>query len=125
MDKNIENFHKSRIMFALINNKLEVSTNDARGHIDWLMEDFNISTEDFKDIPRGYIKDYKIQLYKGLAFGKILDKQVLDELIEKLAQYVTDKCDSGIYEVYNGVEVGKPGDVWKPLETCATIYANV
>ena len=125
MDNSVEKFHRSRVMFALVNGKLEVATHDARGHHEWLTEDYGISDKEFGRIPRGYIKDNKVQLYKGLAFAKIEEKDELNLIIDEIARYISNEAYSGVYTIYNGVEVGKPGEEWKPQEICGKIHASI
>ena len=55
----------------------------------------------------------------------IEDKDELNLIIDEIARYISNEAYSGVYTIYNGVEVGKPGEEWKPQEICGKIHASI
>lgn len=104
-------FHKSRIAFAIINKDLHIIQNDPRGHKEWLLEEFGLDEQNFEKIVRGYIKEDKIVFYKGSDFT--CDSEVCDiaySYFYKLLSYTNSRK----VNIYAGVIRGEIGEEWKP-----------
>ena len=116
----VERFHRSRIAFAVIEKEndfeLAMNINDPREHRVYLREDFNIDDETFEKLIRGYIKPGKINLYVSSHFYKVPNDKITDELIRSLLQVALTEYGEGEYVIGNGVEVGKPGEEWEPID---------
>ena len=114
-------FHSTRLAFIWIDGDLIFNKlGDTRDHQHWVLEDFGISPEKFETLPRGYCKADRIQLFIGSGF-KPLEEEHL-ELFNNSFKYIAVKHKrtfrtKGIIPVYNGVVVGKVGEVWPPLRT--------
>lgn len=122
-----ESFHKDQVAFAIVPisnaNILVFNENycDDRDHMHWLMEDYGISSEVVESVVRGYIKPGRIQLYTGSDFKCIdLQKVTLTDL-ERLEYKHNKHFRAGEIEVFNGVEVGRVGELWEPKELVFTI----
>lgn len=107
----VKQFHTSRVMFAILNGRIEHTTDDARGHKEWLTEDYNLTDAEFESTTRGYMKDGNIVFYKGSNF-------TYDSCVEVDANIYSHKI-AKMYKieeinVYVGVEVGEIGEIWTP-----------
>ena len=112
-------FHKNRYAFAFMNNTIVFNNNpnDDRDHQHWLLDEFGISPVEFENIPRGYMKKDRIQLFVGSNFSPI-DKSILTrENISILLAAHHKRYASKVVPIYNGVRIGKVGDIWPPVET--------
>lgn len=112
-------FHKNRYAFAFMNNTIIFNNNpnDDRDHQHWLLDEFGISPVEFENIPRGYMKKDRIQLFVGSNFSPI-DKSILTrENISILLAAHRKRYASKVVPIYNGVRIGKVGDIWPPVET--------
>ena len=120
------NFHKSRKAFAIIDNKVIFNNtlDDDRDHQHWLKDAFDIDIDKFEITPRGYLRPDRIQLFVGSAFSSIdtseLSIENLEILLDKHME-LYGYCDK--VPVYNGVHIGKIGDIWEP-EMCLGTYEN-
>lgn len=112
-----ETYHKSRIMFAFINDELKYSLNDKRDHQKWLEEDYNIDKEEFETLIRGYIKDFTVVIYKSSSFLPLDYSELTKERIEKLIDLCRKTCKPGNYKFYTGVHIGNVGEIWKPIKS--------
>lgn len=122
------NFHRNRVAFAIVNGKLWVNTNrhDERDHQHWLMEDFEMSIEEFEQCDRGYMIKDRIQLFRGSDFHPIEDPiGFMEKYAKSLLQFYSFKwkpdpirglINDPHFRVCNGVKVGKVGELWDPLE---------
>ena len=114
-------FHSGRLAFIWINGEIHFNKmGDTRDHQHWVLEDFGVSPEEFENMPRGYCKADRIQLFIGSGFKPIKEEHIglfdRDFLKIAIAQKRTFHND-GMIPVYNGVIVGKVGDIWPPLGT--------
>ena len=120
-----EEFHKSRIAFIYVDGKIQYNEDkeDDRDHMHWVMEDYGISCNEFENSKRGYISNGRIFLYRGSDFAEIelseISLQYLVDLIDKHNQYF----DGETILVYSGMNIGKVGEIWKPL-SCILIIEN-
>lgn len=122
-----EKFHKSRIAFAWVNGELVLNDNDEddRDHQHWLMEDYGISIEEFEKLPRGYMIRDKIQLFTGSTFARIEDKDLrlpMADILRLRDIYKKKFPNSVSVWIYNGVRVGKVGEIWIPIEGIGELY---
>lgn len=104
-----QEFHKSRIAFMLIENKIIYLENSSMSHFEWYIS-LGYKKEQFKNIIRGYYKDGKIVFYKD---DFTYDNDVIEiakKINEEIKKYVNDRNA----EVYVGVKKGKIGEIWEP-----------
>lgn len=115
-----DKFHRNRFAFAWIDGKLTFNKlGDSRDHQHWLTEDFGLTLQEFEETPRGYIKEGRIQLFKGSDFRKIdIDKDLTDFKSDKESLVKAhNKLFEGVTpEIFNGVKIGKVGEIWPPIE---------
>lgn len=114
--ENEKKYHKSRIMFAFVNNKLEFAIDDERDHQHWLSDVFSIDPTEFETLIRGYIKDFTILLYKSSSFLPLNDEEITVKLKNSLFNLASINSVEGVYTVYTGVKIGKIGEVWPPIK---------
>lgn len=107
----VNEFHKSRVMFAIIGGELKHAVGDSRGHKEWLKEDYNLTDAEFELVTRGYMKDSNIVFYKGSNFTYDLCVEV-DENI--YSHKIAEMYKIREVNVYVGVKVGEIGEVWTP-----------
>lgn len=119
-------FHKNRIAFAFVNKKIVFNTdsNDDRDHMHWIMEDYNLTQSEFETLNRGYISEGKIFLHKGTSFDKVMLNDISLEDIVQLIDKHNDFFSRETILVYNGMKIGKIGEIWKPL-SCIFIIKNI
>lgn len=111
------NFHKNRLPFAWVKGDLVFNTNegDTRDHQHWLLEDYGVSIEEWELSNRGYIMDNKIQLFIGSGFEPLDFDEVTESDLRKLVAMHNKIFNRQTVKVYNGVKVGKIGEIWEPL----------
>lgn len=104
-----QEFHKSRVAFMIVENKIIYLENSTMSHIEWYLS-LGYKKEEFDNVVRGYYRNGEIVFYKA---DFIYD----DEVIEKakkvnndIKKYVNDKNAN----VYVGVKKGKVGELWEP-----------
>ena len=123
--KDISKFHKSRVAFTQYQGKLLVNEFDEREHRVYCREDFGIDDELFETLIRGYIKPGRIVFYITSYHSKVPDERV-DELMIRDAVILAKKhFGEGMYELWNGVIVGKPGDEWPPVSIIGNITVEL
>jgi len=121
--KAAENFHSNRLAFVFLGTKMKIhfcDFGDKRDHQHWLLEDFGITPDEFEKVPRGYIKFERVQLFKGSSFEP-LDLHTVSKINKLAWEEITKRYKElfgpGNAKVFNGVHVGKIGEVWEPMET--------
>lgn len=123
--KKAKQFHLNRIPFAWVKGELKINTSetDDRDHQHWLCEDFGLTILKFERTPRGYFIKGRFQLFMGSDFGPIpywksdeISKESFYKLLEMYFDRYPDECDCYIY---NGVHVGKVGEIWPPMSVVA------
>lgn len=119
--KMVASFHKSRIAFAFLNDEqCVININDQREHRVYLQEEYNISTPEFEQLNRGYIKAGKIVFYKTSSFNKI--DNISPTMLKSVLQIAKQYYGLGKYEIWNGLKIGKIGEEWNtPLEIVSVI----
>lgn len=112
-----EEFHKKRYAFAWIKGKLTFNDNlnDDRDHQHWMLEDYEVSIEEWEVSPRGYMLPDRIQLFIGSHFSKLNTSEISITDFNELLFKHHERYNSTSVTVYNGVKVGKIGDIWEPL----------
>jgi len=73
----LKNFHKSRIMFALIGEQGFHKEYSESSHAEWFIQEGwikDINDPEFETIIRGYFNPYGIFFYKGIGFSELEDK---------------------------------------------------
>lgn len=127
-----ERFHAKRTLFVWIKGALKVNTdpNDDRDHLHWVTEDYGITVEKFEELPMGYMLPGSIQLFKG-RYLKELSKDEWDRIVPRLKDLLnayksTFNGDDFVSEVsiFNGVRVGRIGNVWPPKSTILTLEVS-
>lgn len=116
--KGAAEFHNSRLPFIWINGELifnDKYETDDRDYQHWILEDFGIQADQFERMPRGYIRPARIQFLLGSHFGKINIAEIEKDIPKIIARHVEIYGRS--FEIFNGVHVGKVGDIWPPMET--------
>lgn len=104
-------FHKSRIAFAILSNKIIYLVNSEMSHKEWLISSKFIEGNEFDEIVRGYIKYNNIYFYKGdFLTDKSLETTAL-EYCFKIHKENNLKLPS---KIYCGLQKGQIGDEWKP-----------
>ena len=117
--KEAEEFHKKRCAFAWIDGKLTFNDNenDDRDHQHWLLDDYGITPEQWEKLPRGYMLPDRIQLFIGSTFSAVpTDSISVTDFAELISKHHT-RYKSKEVKIYNGVKIGKVGEVWEPI-TC-------
>lgn len=120
---NVSSFHKSRIAFSYLPDKTIATTiDDEREHRVWLKEDHNIDDETFEQLIRGYIqvKNKKIVIYRSSNFNSISDSEI-KTTINDIAILALQYAGDGLYEVWNGVIINKPGEIWSARDIPYTV----
>lgn len=124
--KDVEEFHKARLAFIWIGDELFFNENsdDDRDHQHWVCEDFGVTVEEFEELPRGYILPGRIQLFKGSSFSPINVRSIKKDHFMRLIEKHNKLYPRYDYEIYNGVKVGKVGEVWPPMFVVDRNWAN-
>ena len=119
-----QKFHKSRIMFAVMD-VLLIQPFDERDRYTWLEQDFGWSKEVIDKTVVGYIRPVdgedgvvNIVYYAGEDFHVCppLSSEVIDELLET----AVGKFHPTEVRLWTGVTMGKVGEVWQPIELVET-----
>ena len=79
-----------------------------------MLEEFNISADEFENIPRGYMMDGRIQFFIGSSFKEMNIGIVSDDDYAELFNVYNNTFDNTTVQMYNGVIVGKVGEIWEP-----------
>lgn len=107
-----KNFHKQRIAFVILDGKVYYLPNNEKSHEEWLVESQIVSRDKFNQVTRGFVKDGNIYFYKG-------DFETSLEVEDDAIAYTPTISDVlGILVpsvVYCGMNKGKIGEVWKPI----------
>ena len=100
----IKQFHMSRIMFAIKDDKLYIADNTSNSHATWF-SDMGWITESndelMNSIVRGYVNSSGIYFYKGYNFEADSDSEKI--MISKLSDLVRHLELSRLTMVYAGV----------------------
>ena len=109
IQQNVEDFHKQRTAFLIINNNVLFLTNSKLSHFEWA-QTLNVTEETFKTLTRGYVLNNDIIFYKG-KFE--FDDQVIADA-HKFALIIKTKCGLKTASVYVGVIAGEIGTIFPP-----------
>ena len=120
-------FHKSRLPFAWIRGTLVFNNNanDDRDHQHWLLEDFGILPDEWEKTPRGYMIDGRIQLFIGSDFRELEFDIIPKSDITSICRKYYEVYKKPLVQIYNGVKVGKVGEIWKPIKKIGTFATNI
>lgn len=118
-------FHLSRLLFAWVHGELKFNTNnnDDRDHQHWLCEDFGLTLDEYEHTNRGYIKDDRVQLFIGSTFSPLDTSEISTTDFFKLIKKHAEIYGTSSVKVYNGVKIGKVGEVWDPIIELGTFSA--
>ena len=112
-------FHQSRQAFVILENGILIAPEGFSGsHFDLLCLN-GFDAEQAKKIiskqPRGFARDGNVYLYQGDGFSCLSV-----ECEKKCSNWPSFFQKSGLLSsdgrIYNGMRVGKVGDVWKPVK---------
>lgn len=119
----VENFHKSRVAFAILEDgSCAINIKDSREHRIYLQEDFGISTDDFEKLTRGYIKSGRIVFYKTSKFLPV--ENISKNVLKIVSRQALKFFGSGKYEIWNGVKIGAIGEEWLPLQKMPAVFIS-
>ena len=121
--KMVDEFHKSRIAFAFLDDgRCAINVKDVREHKIYLQEDFGISFDEFENLTRGYIKPGRIVFYKTSEFAPI--ENITEKVLSVISEKALEFFGPGKYEIWNGLKIGKPGEEWKPIQRKGFIFIS-
>ncbi len=121
--KGVEEFHKSRIAFAFLNDgSCAINIKDVREHKIYLQEDFGISFDEFENLTRGYIKPGRIVFYKTSEFAPI--ENITEKVLSVISEKALEFFGPGKYEIWNGLKIGNLGEEWKPIQRKGFIFVS-
>lgn len=121
--KGVEEFHKSRIAFAFLNDgNCAINIKDVREHKIYLQEDFGISFDEFENLTRGYIKPGRIVFYKTSEFIPI--ENITEKVLSVISEKALEFFGPGKYEIWNGLKIGNLGEEWKPIQRKGFIFIS-
>ena len=101
-------FHKRRIAFIVIDNKLYYMKNSEKSHWEFCQEK-NISKEQFNQMTRGYYIDGNIVFYKGnFTYDSALISDAMKYIIK-----IKEDCKLPKMKIYFGKKVPKKDEPWK------------
>ncbi len=117
-----EKFHKSRLPFIWIDNKLIINENedDDRDHQHWVCEDFGLTIPEFEALNRGYMIEGRIQFFRSSTFEMIDTSEISVEDFNKLLKIQHSRYNTDKVVVCNGVHIGKVGEIWEPISVLGT-----
>ena len=126
---NAEQFHRKRIPFIWIDGTLHINVNenDDRDHQHWVLDDFGILPEQWETLNRGYMLPGKIQLFRSSRFEKIPNNEIdlNNDDFKTLVNLNRTVYKQRDVTVYNGVYIGKVGEIWPPIEELYTFTEEV
>jgi hypothetical protein len=104
-----KNFHKERVAFIIINDKIHFIKEIDKSHFE-LATELGISKEKFDTLCRGFYRNGQIVFYKGHF---IYDKDMI-ETAKKFIGKIKKFCNVEKVKVYCGQKVGDPNTIWPP-----------
>ena len=116
IQQNVEDFHKQRTAFIIINNEVLFLTNSKLSHFEWA-QSLGVNEEVFITLTRGYVLNGNIVFYKGKF--EFDDNVVADA--HTYAKKIKSKCGLKVARVYAGVVVGEIGTLFPPKQYLFTI----
>ena len=105
----VNNIHSSRVAFMIVDGKVLYLENSTMSHYEWAMS-LGLDTDKFNKLTRGYARDERIVFYKG---NFEFDEKIIEDA-KIYANEIARHCNMVSAEVYAGVNIGKPGQVWLP-----------
>ena len=116
IQQNVEDFHKQRTAFIIINNEVLFLTNSKLSHFEWA-QSLGVNEEVFITLTRGYVLNGNIVFYKGKF--EFDDNVVADA--HTYAKKIKSKCGLKVARVYVGVIAGEIGTLFPPKQYLFTI----
>lgn len=111
MNISVKKFHRERIAFAIINDKIYFLKNSEMSHKEWLVDSGILSEVFFRKIIRGYVLNNEIYFYKNDFDFNLEDKNESLKYLSEICRY----CFLvGEIKLNFGVQKGKIGEQWKP-----------
>lgn len=105
---NIREFHNSRKIFAIFDDKLNWCEKTGLSHHEWLVGGNIFCEEVFNDLVRGFEDEEGIYFYSG--------EFETNEYVEDMAKSWMNSISTE-KPVYCGMIKGKVGEKWKPIKT--------
>lgn len=101
-------FHRRRIAFIVIDEKIYYIKNSGQSHWEFCQEK-NISKEQFNELTRGYYIDGNIVFYKG---NFIYDQALICDAMKYIIKIKKD-CNLSQMKIYFGQIVPKGDEPWQ------------
>lgn len=112
-------FHQSRKAFVILENDILISPEGFSGsHFELLCQngfDAKQAKEVISKQPRGFARDGSVYLYQGEDFS-CLSEECEKKCSEWLLFFQKSGWLSSEGKIYNGMRVGKIGEVWTPVK---------
>ncbi len=105
----MEDFHKKRVAFLIIDNSLHFLCGSTKSHLQWAA-DFGLNEEQFNSITRGYALNNELIFYKG---NFTYDNEVIQNA-KTYAVQIKEFCKLESAKVYAGLVIGKMGEMYPP-----------
>lgn len=104
-----KDFHKNRVAFMIVENKLLFLENSEMSHFTWA-KTLGIDEKHFEKLVRGFYKNNIATFYKG---NFVYDAECI-EVAKKFAKDVKSFVNASKLEVWCGHKIGKIGELWPP-----------
>lgn len=112
----LDNFHFSRIAFAVINGKFKFTMFDKRSHKEWLKETEGLTDAEYEKVIRGYMRDNQLVAYRSSRFETVDFSEIPVDSLKHLSILAMVYLNTGKIECYTGARPGKDGEVWEPIK---------
>ena len=103
----VRDFHKKRIAFIIINNKINFIKNSDLSHWEYC-ENLNISKDIFNTLTRGYYFNGRIVFYND---NFTYDNNVITEGLKYLVK-IKEECKIDKADIYFGLIIDETQTVW-------------
>lgn len=107
-----QEFHKSRVAFLIVKNKIMFLENSTMSHYDWAksLGQKKFDMKNFDKTTRGYFFANNIYFYSG---NFDVTEQVIADA-KKFTHEICEKYNISNPKVFGGMNVGEVGTVWQP-----------
>jgi len=105
----VENFHKQRVAFIILDNDILYLQNSRLSHLQWA-QSIGINESKFNSLTRGYVLNNNIVFYKG---NFDFDDHVIEDAY-KYANSIKSKLSLNQAKVYAGLIIGEVGTIYPP-----------
>ncbi len=103
----VRDFHKNRIAFVIIDNKINFIENSEMSHWEYC-QTLNVSKEKFNELIRGYYYSQRVVFYKD---NFTYDDNVIKEGLKYIVK-IKEKCKFEKADIYFGLIIDKSKTVW-------------